>query len=105
VGYGDPILAVDVTRDGTYVLATCATYLILCHVEDADTGATGMLPGRELFFRFCSFRFRFCFWVWLWFSIRFVFGFGLLLLLALILVSVLFSFRIRLFWFWFCFWF
>lgn len=41
VGYGDPILAVDVTRDGKYILATCATYLILCHVEDEDTGATG----------------------------------------------------------------
>jgi len=40
VGYGDPILSVDSTRDGSYVVATCETYLILCPVAD-KSGATG----------------------------------------------------------------
>jgi hypothetical protein len=41
VGYGDPILAVDSTRDGKFVLATCASYLILCPVSDEAGNHTG----------------------------------------------------------------
>jgi len=39
VGYGDPITAVDVSRNGHYILATCDRYLILCHNE--ENGYTG----------------------------------------------------------------
>jgi len=41
VGYGDPILAVDSTRDGKFVLATCESYLILCPVADEAGKHTG----------------------------------------------------------------
>jgi hypothetical protein len=41
VGYGDPIIAIDTTRDGKYVLATCESYLLLCPVEDEAGKHTG----------------------------------------------------------------
>jgi len=41
VGYGDPIVAVDSTRDGKFVLATCESYLILCPVADEAGKHTG----------------------------------------------------------------
>jgi len=41
VGYGDPIVAVDSTRDGKFVLATCESYLILCPVADEAGSHTG----------------------------------------------------------------
>jgi hypothetical protein len=41
VGYGDPILAIDVTKDGKFVLATCESYLIMCPVEDETGSHTG----------------------------------------------------------------
>jgi hypothetical protein len=41
IGYGDPILAVDSTRDGKFVLATCESYLILCPVSDEAGNHTG----------------------------------------------------------------
>jgi len=39
LGFGDPITAVDVTRDGRFILATCDEYLILSPIE--DNGKTG----------------------------------------------------------------
>jgi len=41
VGYGDPIIAVDSTRDGKFVLATCESYLILCPVSDESGNHNG----------------------------------------------------------------
>jgi len=37
----DPIIGVDVTADGKWVLATCKTYLIVINTEIKDTGVTG----------------------------------------------------------------
>jgi len=35
-GLGDPILGVDVTEDGSYILATCKTYLLLISTNPQD---------------------------------------------------------------------
>lgn len=40
--FGDPILGVDTTENGKYILATCKTYLLLINTELSDgSGATG----------------------------------------------------------------
>eukprot|EP01127_Copromyxa_protea_P009824 TRINITY_DN2343_c0_g1_i8.p1 TRINITY_DN2343_c0_g1~~TRINITY_DN2343_c0_g1_i8.p1 ORF type:complete len:569 (+),score=159.72 TRINITY_DN2343_c0_g1_i8:466-2172(+) len=39
LGFGDPILGIDTTRDGSFVLATCYNYLILSPVQEGK--ATG----------------------------------------------------------------
>jgi hypothetical protein len=51
-GFGDPILGLDVTEDGRYIVATCKTYLLfinteLSHGEDQDlvTGFTKPMPA------------------------------------------------------------
>jgi len=41
VGFGDPMKAVDVTRDGKYLLATCDSYLILSPLMDETGSHTG----------------------------------------------------------------
>lgn len=40
-GYGDPILGLDVTLDGKWVLATCAKYLILIPTATGEGDNTG----------------------------------------------------------------
>jgi len=37
----DPIIGVDVTADGKWILATCKTYLIVINAEIKDSGVTG----------------------------------------------------------------
>jgi hypothetical protein len=37
----DPVTAVDVTEDGSYLLATCKTYLLLICTELGDSNTTG----------------------------------------------------------------
>jgi len=39
-GFGDPILGIDVTEDGTWILATCRTYLLVIPTETSK-GKTG----------------------------------------------------------------
>lgn len=41
-GFGDPIIGIDVTENGKYILATCKTYLLLIctEIEDGVTGFT-----------------------------------------------------------------
>jgi len=40
-GLGDPILGIDVTADGKYVLATCKTYLLVIPTQIKDSDVTG----------------------------------------------------------------
>ncbi|CAG8508042.1 743_t:CDS:10 [Ambispora leptoticha] len=40
-GLGDPIIGVDVTSDGKYVVATCRTYLLLINTQLAGEDRTG----------------------------------------------------------------
>ncbi|CAG8597942.1 8477_t:CDS:10 [Ambispora gerdemannii] len=40
-GLGDPIIGVDVTSDGKYVVATCRTYLLLINTQIAGEDRTG----------------------------------------------------------------
>ena len=35
IGFGDPIRGIDVTQDGAWIVATCATYLLLIKTVDA----------------------------------------------------------------------
>jgi len=37
LGYGDPVLGIDTTRDGKFVLSTCATYLLLTPVASESS--------------------------------------------------------------------
>jgi len=41
VGYGDPVIGIDVTRDGKFVLSTCATYILLTRVGDTELKKNG----------------------------------------------------------------
>ena len=49
--FGDPILGVDTTENGKYILATCKTYLLLINTELSDgsggTGFTKSMGGAE----------------------------------------------------------
>ncbi|KAJ2636772.1 Vacuolar import and degradation protein 27 [Coemansia sp. RSA 1286] len=42
---GDPIIGIDVTSDGRYIVATCSTYLLLIDalIPDDPTGSTGFV--------------------------------------------------------------
>ncbi|MCQ2816240.1 MAG: hypothetical protein MJ252_03135 [archaeon] len=43
-GYGDPIIGIDITFDGKYVLATCKKYLLfVCTVSKRDDSLTGFV--------------------------------------------------------------
>ena len=39
-GFGDPIIGIDVTENGRYILATCSNYLLLIRTEHSDGGGT-----------------------------------------------------------------
>jgi len=41
-GFGDPIIGIDVTRDGNWILATCKTYLLIIPTT-LDNGVTGFV--------------------------------------------------------------
>jgi hypothetical protein len=41
----DPIIGVDVTDDGTYILATCKTYLLLICTELKESNVTGFVKA------------------------------------------------------------
>lgn len=43
--FGDPILGVDVTENGKYLLATCKTYLLLICTESEDDGSSGFVKS------------------------------------------------------------
>ena len=48
--FGDPILGVDTTENGKFILATCKTYLLLINTELNDgsgTGFTKSMGGAE----------------------------------------------------------
>ena len=40
-GFGDPILGIDVTLDGKWILGTCAKYLILIPTSTGEGDNTG----------------------------------------------------------------
>jgi len=40
-GFGDPIIGVDVTGDGKWILGTCKNYLVVIPTEIQQTGVTG----------------------------------------------------------------
>ena len=46
-GFGDPILGIDVTEDGKYILATCKTYLLfICtEIQGSDDLVTGFVKS------------------------------------------------------------
>jgi len=46
VGYGDAILGMDATRDGKFILATCATYIQLIPSED-ESGKSGFQTSAK----------------------------------------------------------
>jgi hypothetical protein len=49
-GIGDPIIGIDVTGNGRYVIATCKTYLMLIDVlnpENKKLGFDASFPAKD----------------------------------------------------------
>jgi len=46
-GFGDPVIGIDVTADGKWVLATCKTYLLVVPTEFKDTTGFEVPMGKD----------------------------------------------------------
>jgi len=53
VGYGDPILGMDVTKDGKFILSTCATYIQLTPTEDTSGKSGFNVSAKHHGYRLC----------------------------------------------------
>jgi hypothetical protein len=40
-GYGDPIIGIDITNDGSWIVATCKNYLLIINTEIENSNQTG----------------------------------------------------------------